>query len=163
MTVMSTTGSRAVEHEPAAMDQPLKLWLARIAHGISPASLGTAWLDWFLHLLVSPSKQADLAGSALRKGLLWHQYAAQAWTRESGRWIEPLPQDKRFSREEWEAPPFNAMSQAFLLQQQWWNEAMTGVRGVSRHHEELADFTARQWLDIGSPSNFIATNPQVLN
>ena len=159
---MSTSGSRNAGHEPAAIDLPLKLGLARMAHGISPASLGMAYLDWFLHLLVSPSRQADLAASALRKGLLWQQYAAQSWSHGSGRWVEPLPQDKRFSPEEWEAPPFNAMSQAFLLQQQWWSEAMTGVRGVSRHHEELADFTVRQWLDIASPSNFIATNPQVL-
>jgi polyhydroxyalkanoate synthase len=39
---------------------------------------------------------------------------------------------------------------------------MTGVRGVSRHHEEVAAFTMRQWVDIWSPSNFVATNPQVL-
>jgi hypothetical protein len=41
--------------------------------------------------------------------------------------------------------------QAFLLQDQWWREAMTGVRGVSRHHEEVAAFTA-PIMDIWSPS-----------
>ena len=35
------------------------------------------------------------------------------------------------------------------------------MRGVSRHHEDVVDFTLRQWLDMWSPSNFIATNPQV--
>lgn len=144
------------------MDLPLKLGLARLAHGISPASVAMAYADWFAHLLVSPSKQAELAASALQKSLLWQQYAAQAWRGECQPCVEPLPQDKRFSPPEWDAPPFNAMAQAFLLQDQWWNEAMTGVRGVSRHHEEVAAFTMRQWLDIWSPSNFIATNPQVL-
>ena len=159
---MSTFGRRPAGHEPAAIDLPLKLALARLAQGISPASVALAWSDWFTHLLVSPSKQADLAASALRKALLWQQYAANAWHGQCRPCIEPLPQDKRFSPREWQAPPFNAMAQAFLLQEAWFGEMMTGVRGVSRHHEDFADFIARQWLDTWSPSNFVATNPQVL-
>ena len=144
------------------MDLPLKLWLARLAHGISPASVALAYADWSSHLLVSPSRQAELATSALRKWLLWLQYAPHAWHGECTRCVEPLPQDKRFSPPEWHAPAFSAMTQAFLLQEQWWTEAMTGVRGVSKHHEDVVAFTMRQWLDMWSPSNFVATNPQVL-
>ena len=150
------------------MDLPVKLALARLANGISPASLALAYSDWFTHLLVSPSRQAELAASALRKGLLWQHYCMYAMRCDCvgpctcDRCVEPLPQDKRFSPSQWDAAPFNAMSQAFLLQEQWWSEAMTGVRGVSKHHEEVAEFTTRQWLDMWAPSNFIAANPQVL-
>ena len=63
-------------HAPAPMDLPLKLWLARLAHGISPASVALAYADWLTHFMVSPSKQADMAASAVRKGLLGLQYAA---------------------------------------------------------------------------------------
>ena len=63
------------------------------------------------------------------------------------------PNDKRFVQPEWHRPPFNALAQGFLLTQQWWYEAMTGVRGVSHHHEDVAEFVVRQWLDIWSPSN----------
>lgn len=150
------------QHTLPPMDVPLKLWLARQAHGISPASLILAYTDWLSHLVVSPSKQADLGASALRKWLLWLQYAPQPWQQEPPVSVEPLSQDKRFSRPEWQVPPFSVLAQAFLQQQQWWAEAMTGVRGVSRHHEEVAAFTTRQWLDMLSPSNFVATNPQVL-
>ncbi|MHB8820241.1 MAG: PHA/PHB synthase family protein, partial [Pseudomonadaceae bacterium] len=38
----------------------------------------------------------------------------------------------------------------------------TGVRGVSRHHENMVTFAGRQWLDMWSPSNFVWTNPEVL-
>jgi polyhydroxyalkanoate synthase len=74
----------------------------------------------------------------------------------------PQHDDKRFSKPAWAAQPFNAMAQAFLLQEQWWDEATRGVRGVSAHHEDVTHFTARQWLDTMSPSNFVATNPEVL-
>jgi polyhydroxyalkanoate synthase len=154
--------ARPDSHLPSPMDAPVKLPLARLAHGISPASVGMAYADWWSHLLVSPGRQAELAASAMRKYWAWLQYAGSAWTGGCAGCVEPLPQDKRFSPPEWQLPPYNAIAQGFLLQEQWWSEAMTGVRGVSRHHEEVAAFTARQWMDMGSPSNFLPANPQVL-
>jgi poly[(R)-3-hydroxyalkanoate] polymerase subunit PhaC len=73
-----------------------------------------------------------------------------------------LPQDKRFAGEEWQAWPYNLYQQAFLLHQQWWHNATTGVRGVSKRHENMVEFAARQVLDMVSPSNFLLTNPEVL-
>jgi polyhydroxyalkanoate synthase len=149
-------------HEPAAMDLPIKLGLARLAHGVSPSSVAQAFSDWLTHLAVSPSRQAELYSSALDKALMWQHCAMHAWQGKCEVCIEPAPEDKRFSRPEWQAPAFGTIAQAFLLQQQWLREAATEVRGVSRHHEEVVDFTLRQWLDVWSPSNFVATNPQVL-
>ena len=159
---MVTTHHSTAAPQPDPLDLPLKSALARMANGMSPAALAMAHFDWLVHLAVSPSKQAELASSALRKWLLWMQYAARSWQGDCVQCVEPVPEDKRFTPPEWQVPPFNAMAQAFLLSQQWWEEAGTGVRGVSGHHEDVASFTVRQWLDMLSPSNSPLLNPQVL-
>ena len=76
--------------------------------------------------------------------------------------ILPLEQDSRFRTEAWQKPPFNVIHQAFLLNQQWWHNVTTGIRGVTPEHERVATFAARQWLDMFSPSNFLMTNPELL-
>jgi len=149
-------------YAPDPLDIPLKLWLARMANGISPSSVALAYADWFNHFISSPAHQAKIAASALRKSLGWLNYAGQAWRGDQAPCVAPAGNDRRFDPAEWRTRPFDILAQGFLLQQQWWQEAMTGVEGVSRHHEEVAAFTTRQWLDMWSPSNFIATNPQVL-
>ncbi len=153
---------RSNDYGPDPLDLPLKLWLARLAHGISPSALSLAYSDWLAHAVASPSHQAALAGSALRKSIAWQNYAQRVWGADCSPCVAPAGNDKRFDPPEWGKPPFNILAQGFLSQQQWWQEAMTGVSGVSRHHEDVAAFATRQWLDIWSPSNFVDTNPQVL-
>jgi polyhydroxyalkanoate synthase len=77
--------------------------------------------------------------------------------------IKPQPQDRRFAGPEWERPPFNLFAQAFLLNEQWCHEATTGVRGVAPRNEAIVEFSVRQVLDMLAPSNFAATNPEVLD
>ncbi|MDB5855855.1 MAG: poly-beta-hydroxybutyrate polymerase [Herminiimonas sp.] len=139
--------------------------LGRVTGNISPAALANAWFDWLTHLQLSPSKQADLAQDAVQKFWRWKNYceaAVRPHDTVPAAHVEPLPQDKRFIDPAWAQWPFNAMSQGFLLHQQWWHRATTGVRGVSRHHEDVVTFTVRQVLDMLAPSNYLLTNPVVL-
>jgi polyhydroxyalkanoate synthase subunit PhaC len=76
--------------------------------------------------------------------------------------IDPLPQDHRFTDDGWRQWPFNFIYQGFLLQQQWWHNATTGIHGVSKQHEEMVAFASRQLLDMVAPSNFPLTNPTIL-
>jgi polyhydroxyalkanoate synthase len=140
----------------------LRALLASVTAGISPVGLSRAYIDWISNLTLSPGKQTVLGINALRQGWrlwLYSGFVAAGATRNPI--IEPLPHDKRFSDQSWSVFPYNVYQQTFLLAQQWWHNATTGVRGVSRHDEELVSFTARQILDVWSPSNFLTTNPLV--
>jgi len=73
-----------------------------------------------------------------------------------------LPQDNRFRAAEWRSFPFNAYANAFLSIERWWETATTGIRGVSKQHENVVTFAARQLLDTTAPSNFLWSNPTAL-
>ena len=118
-----------------------------------------------IHLAGAPGKQLELAADAVSKVGRLTEYAtacARNGTSPSPPCMVPSARDKRFQHEAWRQWPFNVISQTFLLQEEWWRGAIGGVRGVSADHERQAQFAARQLLDIFSPSNFLATNPEVL-
>jgi polyhydroxyalkanoate synthase len=156
------TEQGAIGAGPAALDLPLKSWVGRVTHGISPAAVSAAMLDWWTHLVVSPAKQLALAESAVQKTLRWGSYLQQSAAGHCQPCIKPAPHDKRFTRPQWDQPPYDALSQGFLLWEQWWHDATTGVRGVAHHDEEVASFVMRQALDMASPSNTVLGNPEVL-
>ncbi|MBP6012129.1 MAG: alpha/beta fold hydrolase [Alphaproteobacteria bacterium] len=138
---------------------------ARLTRGLSPAALGQAYLDWWTHLAFSPGKQMQLAEKAGKKALRFWNYAINATLRgEAGSpCIEPLPQDHRFAGAAWAQWPYNLIYQGFLLNQQWWHNATTGVRGVAQRNEDTVAFATRQMLDMMAPSNFIGSNPELFD
>lgn len=145
------------------LDRLVHGWAGRMTGSISPAALTLAYMDWAIHLAAAPGKQVELVRKAISKQARFAQYAAACGSDPQGRrCIDPLPQDRRFDDPDWMQPPFNLIHQAFLLQQQWWHNATTGVRGVATGHERAVTFAARQLLDMMSPANFPLTNPEVL-
>lgn len=156
-----TTGEAGTE--PETFDRAAHAAIARMTGGISPSALALAYTDWLLHLSASPGKQAELAAKAAKKWTHFLQFAARAGADgDVEACIEPLPHDRRFDAPEWGTFPYNLFSQGFLLTQQWWHNATVGVHGLSRHHENVVSFAARQLLDVWSPANFPFTNPEVL-
>ena len=144
-------------------DRSLHAGIARFTAGLSPAALVAAYMDWATHLALSPGKRAQLVEKGVRKSARLLRHVAQCVVQggQSEPCIEPLARDKRFAGEAWQGWPYNVFYQSFLLQQQWWHVATTGVRGVIRQHEAVVEFASRQWLDMLAPSNFLLTNPEL--
>ena len=152
-----------IPDKPTSLDRIYHAALALFTGYVSPGSVALAWMDWCLHLSASPGKQQLLVQKAVRKASRLMTAASKVTsTGEDLHCIEPLVQDRRFRSPQWQRWPFCLIYQSFLMQQQWWHNATTGIGGMSEHHQHLASFTSRQLLDIVSPANFIPTNPEVL-
>lgn len=158
-----TTAPETAHWPRLGLDEPFHASLARLTGGLSPLASSQAFTDWLQHLALSPDKQAELVMKAARKWRRLFSYCLRACADPTCPvCIEPLPQDRRFSDEAWRLWPFCVLDQSFLLLQQWWHNATTGVPGVSRHHEDIVSFAARQLLDVFSPANSPFTNPEVI-
>jgi polyhydroxyalkanoate synthase len=153
-----------LQPEPYQADRAFHAMLARFTGGISPVALVLAYIDWASHLAAAPQRRMEVSQDALRNATQFFEAALHWFSSKQRPWslIKPQPQDHRFAGQEWERPPFNLFAQAFLLNEQWWHNATTGLRGVAPRNEAIVEFSVRQVLDMLAPSNFAATNPEVL-
>ncbi len=173
-------------HGMENLDRAVHAMLGKATLGISPAAIALAYADWASHIAIAPGKQMQLAQLYFNQLQRFGYYGLSYWrnhweqvptllkalnkldpteaeaTPPAVDKVDPLVKDARFKHQNWQQYPFNFIHQAFLLNQEWWSEATTHVRGVTQHHENVVSFVTRQIMDIFSPSNFIRTNPEVL-
>jgi Poly-beta-hydroxybutyrate polymerase (PhaC) N-terminus len=76
--------------------------------------------------------------------------------------ITPKPDDHRFVAPAWQQYPYNLLTQAVLLGEEWWDSVAQSPNGVGRPNARIVAFTVRQWLDLMSPSNVPWLNPEVI-
>ncbi|HEY1942032.1 MAG TPA: class I poly(R)-hydroxyalkanoic acid synthase [Roseiarcus sp.] len=75
----------------------------------------------------------------------------------------PEPGDKRFSDPEWRTNPyFDFLKQAYVLTTRWANDLVERADDLDPHTRHKAHFYLRQVTSALSPSNFVATNPELL-
>ena len=88
--------------EIPVVDRALHATQARLSGGLSPAALGLAWADWFVHLAGQPGRQVRLARLAAAD--------AAAITRMAlglpAETLSPAPEDHRFNNPGWNKGPF---------------------------------------------------------
>lgn len=140
----------------AALDRSARVMMGRATGGIAPTALWLAVADWSMHIATAPGKQAMLVGKALKaSGLV----VARSAGRDGG---AAIPADRRFHAAHWDRPPFSTLRDGFLLTEDWWQAAVTDVRGMTGANQAALAFAVRQMLDMVAPSNFVLTNPEVL-
>jgi polyhydroxyalkanoate synthase len=142
---------------PESLDRMLHVWQSRYTSGRSPSTVGLALLDWAAHATNSPFQTAALAGTAFAQ---WSRLANTAMGAEAA--ITPKLDDHRFVAPAWQHYPYNLLSQAVLLGEEWWDSVVQSPNGVGRPNARIVAFSVRQWLDLMSPSNVPWLNPEVI-
>jgi len=148
-------------HPHESLDRASRAAVAYMSAGVSPHAFIEAWSDWALHLVRAPGRQLELAERArenmtrlLGQSLLPNSDVQPAFV--------PKAYDHRFRHPGWEKPPFRNMQQGFLAVQDWWDYATDHLRGLRPKDADRTRFMARQMLDLLSPSNFPALNPEII-
>lgn len=165
----TTTPSLELTQAAQALDQSFHAAMARRGAGLSPVSMARAWTDWVLNLAVSPGTQALLVTQAQRLALDWlaqtrpltHPSSDAAGDAIPGSLVHALAADARFRDPAWRAQPWQALASANKAWELWWKQA-ADLRGMEPHSREQMHFFAGQWLDMLSPGNWLASNPQAL-
>ncbi|MHB9878606.1 PHA/PHB synthase family protein [Pacificimonas sp. ICDLI1SI03] len=95
------------------------------------------------------------------------QEAVQLWQGMLGGEATPTAatgkQDRRFSGDAWEnAPAFSFIKQAYLLTSRYIMDTVEELDGIEDKDREKIQFYTKQFVDAMSPSNYLLTNPEVL-
>ena len=104
--------------------------------------------------------QASLTGDFLT---LWSTMLKRAGGEEAKPVIEPDKRDARFADPDWSAHPmFDFVKQAYLIGTRWAESMVDRAEDLDPHTREKARFYVKQIASALSPSNFVATNPELL-
>jgi polyhydroxyalkanoate synthase len=75
----------------------------------------------------------------------------------------PEPSDKRFADPEWRTNPyFDFLAQAYMMTTRWAGDLVNRADEIDSHTRDKAHFYLRQIAGALSPSNFVATNPELM-
>jgi polyhydroxyalkanoate synthase subunit PhaC len=131
--------------------------------GMGDAStLGSAFLDLMTQMMSNPTALANAQIDLFNESMMVWRHAAERMflIRESD--AEPA-RDKRFKHPDWtENAMFSFIRESYVVVAKSLLSSVRDVKGLDPANARKVDFYTRQFVDAISPSNFIATNPEVL-
>jgi polyhydroxyalkanoate synthase subunit PhaC len=94
---------------------------------------------------------------------LWQRMGQRALGLDVEPVVSPERSDRRFKDEAWtENPIFDFIKQSYLLSSRHLASTVPQSEGDDDKRAQQLEFHTRQFVDAMSPSNFVATNPEVL-
>ncbi|MDX3806939.1 PHA/PHB synthase family protein [Bosea thiooxidans] len=104
--------------------------------------------------------QASLTGEFFN---LWNASLRRASGEEVAPVAEPDKRDSRFKDPDWtHHPAFDFIKQAYLIGSRWAETMVEKADDLDPHTREKARFYVKQIASALSPTNFVATNPELL-
>ena len=142
--------------------------------GTSPASnalgmadtinIGAAFLELFTRMMEDPHRLMDAQLSLWRGYLdLWRASTLRMMGHDVPATVQPDAGDRRFTDDAWrDVQIFDFIKQSYLLTSRWVQATVADVPGLDPKVRRKVDFFTKQLIDAAAPSNFAATNPEVL-
>ena len=128
-----------------------------------PLNIGNAFMEMTQRMMTNPHKMVEANMHLWQDYMrLWQSTASKMMGQESAPVVEPARDDRRFKGEAWENDVFDYIKQSYLLTSNWMESTVGDVEGLDKKTQKKVEFFTKQYVDALSPSNFVMTNPEVL-
>jgi polyhydroxyalkanoate synthase len=126
--------------------------------------IARAYMDLWSRTLMDPSA---LAAASINYWVDSMRLWQSSWLKMMGQGAQPVAEpakgDARFKHADWTGNfVFDYLKQSYLIAARHIHHAVGDVEGLSEESQKKIAFFTRQYVDALAPSNFAATNPQVL-
>jgi polyhydroxyalkanoate synthase len=126
------------------------------------SALGGAFLDLMTKMMSDPTAVANAQIDLFNDSMTVWRHAAERMFLMREKDAEPAT-DKRFKHPDWtENATFSFIRESYLVAAKSLLFSVRDVKGLDPVKAKKVDFYTRQFVDAMSPSNFVATNPEVL-
>ena len=126
------------------------------------SALGGAFLDLMTKMMSDPTAVANAQIDLFNDSMTVWRHAAERMFLMREKDAEPA-RDKRFKHPDWtENATFSFIRESYLVAAKSLLFSVRDVKGLDPAKAKKVDFYTRQFVDAMSPSNFVATNPEVL-
>jgi polyhydroxyalkanoate synthase len=129
-----------------------------------------AWADNLAKGKTMPGFGLPVSGAGADP-MAWMSAGAEAWSKGLEAWSQMLGQfaeagearDRRFASPEWrENPIFDTVRQSYLAISERLLGTVEEIEGIDEQARQRLRFATKNFVDAMSPTNFMATNPEVM-
>ncbi|MBI1733061.1 MAG: class I poly(R)-hydroxyalkanoic acid synthase [Gammaproteobacteria bacterium] len=148
----------------ALMENFLKAGPAMDAAALDPLGVGKAFLDLTAAMMANPQALVEAQMAAWNAYMnLWFGTANRLMGGSNGNGKPASGADRRFRHEAWESNPFfDFIRQSYLVAAETIQNTVAKAGGLDEKTTRKVHFFTKQFVDALSPTNFIMTNPEVL-
>ena len=130
-----------------------------------PFNMASTYMDAMFSLWRNPAKAIEAQQEYMADSLKLWQYTTHRMMGgdETDPVIQPVKGDNRWRSEDWsENLVFDYIKQSYLLASRCVEDTVAGAEDLPDHDARKLSFFTKQLLDALSPTNYAATNPDVL-
>ena len=126
--------------------------------------IAKAFMDMTQKMLADPQKMVEAQMQLMQDYFaLWQHSMMRAMGMEGDPVTAPKKGDNRFKNKDWdELFLFDFIKQSYLITANHVHGAVNSVEGLDENSQKKVDFFTRQFIEALAPTNFAATNPDVL-
>jgi polyhydroxyalkanoate synthase len=131
---------------------------------LDPLNIRHAWASFFQRLYQDPDRLAELQIQYMKNWMhLWSESTKKFMGHPGQDLYQPEKSDRRFKSQAWQdSALFDFIKQSYLMTSRWMQQVVHDTEGLDDETRHKLEFYTRQFVDAMAPSNFLMTNPDVI-